>query len=288
MRDARLDVRGSIINKPIQLLAYADDVDIITKSLRKTKEKFSDFANAAENMGLKVSGAKTKFMAVTSKNRVRDAGQNITIDDYNFEAVEEFIYLGSSVGKNNTKDEINRRILLANKCYYGLSKHLRSQILSRKTKIQLYKTLIVPVLTYGSETWTMTQAEEQALLTFERKILRRIFGGVCENGLWRRRYNYELYDIFKNYEGRDIITFIKVGRLRWAGHIIRSQENNPINKVFNIEPVGKRRQGRPKLRWKDGVDRDARKIGALNWKIQARNRGEWRKKLEKVEVQFGL
>ena len=69
---------------------------------------------------------------------------------------------------------------------------LKSRLLSRATKILLYKILIRPVVTYGEETWTMTKKEEEALLIFERKIFRRIYGPENENGEWKRRTNLEL------------------------------------------------------------------------------------------------
>ena len=74
------------------------------------------------------------------------------------------VYLGSAVNKNNNVSlEIKRRIVLANRCYFGLSKHFRDKALSRATKIQLYQTLIQPVLLYGAEAWVMSQADETAL-----------------------------------------------------------------------------------------------------------------------------
>jgi hypothetical protein len=81
----------------------------------------------------------------------------------------------------------------------------------KKTKVMPYKTLIRTVLTYGSETWTLSKNSENALSTFERKILRRIYGPVQDNGQWRIRYNKELYEL---YGEPDLVTRIKLKRLQ--------------------------------------------------------------------------
>ena len=68
--------------------------------------------------------------------------QRVNVGNHNFEVVDEFIYLGSAENKNNNVSlEIKRRIVLANRCYFGLSKRFRDKALSRATKIQLYQTL---------------------------------------------------------------------------------------------------------------------------------------------------
>jgi hypothetical protein len=72
---------------------------------------------------------------------------------------------------------------------------MRCKDIHKETKVMLYKTLIRTVLTYGSETWTLSKNSENALSTFERKILRRIYGPVQDNGQWRIRYNKELYEL---------------------------------------------------------------------------------------------
>jgi hypothetical protein len=59
----------------------------------------------------------------------------------------------------------------------------------------MYKVLVRPVLTYASETWTLSKIDERLLSVFERRILRCIFGTVQKNGVWRKRYNYELYEL---------------------------------------------------------------------------------------------
>jgi len=93
--------------------------------------------------------------------------------------------------------EIQSLILVGNRTYFAALSPFRSPLLSRATKIILYKTLIRPVLSYGAESWTLTKKEDQALLFFERKIFRRIFGPKYENGEWKSRTNRELEDVSK-------------------------------------------------------------------------------------------
>ena len=76
-----------------------------------------------------------------------------------------------------------------NKAYYANRQLFNSSLISRNSKLQIYRTLIRPVVTYGSETWTLTMEEERALALFERKILRKIYGPMKENELWRTRQN---------------------------------------------------------------------------------------------------
>jgi hypothetical protein len=89
---------------------------------------------------------------------------------------------------------------------------LKAKKINRKHKLTVYKTLIKPVLMYGAETWVLGKADVLRLGAFERKILRRIYGPICEEAAWRSRYNEELYD------ETDRLTTIKITRLRWAGH----------------------------------------------------------------------
>jgi hypothetical protein len=112
----------------------------------------------------------------------------VAIGDKHFEVVKEYVYLGL----NDVSLEIQRRIQTANRCFFGLHKHLQSSHLSRQTNFTIHKTLIRPVLLYGSETWALTKREKYHLLVFERKVLRTICGPKIENDVYRRRYNHEL------------------------------------------------------------------------------------------------
>ena len=139
--------------------------------------------------------------------------------------VNSFLYLGTLITTDiNTCAEINNRIALANRSYFGLVDILKTKNVNRKYKVIIYKTLIKPVLMFGAETWVLSKADELRLGDFERKILRRIYGPICEGAAWRSRYNEELYHL---YDETDWVTTVRITRLRWAGHIVRMQDNLP-------------------------------------------------------------
>jgi len=96
---------------------------------------------------------------------------------------------------NDRTVEVNARLIMANRAYYGLQNHAKSRIISKKTKTLLYKTLIRPVLAYGAEIWALSTQDEYRL-SIERKILRRIYGPVIDKGEWRIRTNQELYQLY--------------------------------------------------------------------------------------------
>ena len=125
-----------------------------------------------------------------------------------------------------------------------------SILIARNSKLQIYRTLVRPVVTYGSESWTLTMEEERAIAVFERKILRKIYGPVKENELWRTRQNDELEAIIK---GQNIVRFIKCQRIRWLGHIERMQDTAVPKKMLYGKLYATRRRGRPRMRWLDDV-----------------------------------
>jgi hypothetical protein len=92
------------------------------------------------------------------------------------------------------------RYYCGNRGYHGLRNALQSRLLNEGTRCKIYKTLIRPVALYGSESWTLTKADEEKLRTFERRILRRIYGPACENGVCRIKYNDELYGLYKDLD----------------------------------------------------------------------------------------
>ncbi|KAJ4426317.1 hypothetical protein ANN_27131 [Periplaneta americana] len=131
---------------------------------------------------------------------------------------------------------------MGNACYYSVEKLLSSSLLSKSLKVRIYKTVILPVVLYGCETWTLTLREEQRLRVFENKVLRKIFGAKRDEvtGEWRKLHNAELHAL---YTSPDIIRNIKSRRLRWAGHVARMGESRNAYRVLVGRPEGKRPLG---------------------------------------------
>jgi hypothetical protein len=118
---------------------------------------------------------------------------------------------------------------MGNKAYYANRQPVNSSLISRNSKLQIYRPSVRPVVTCGSESWTLTVGEERALAVFERKILREMYGPVKENELWRIGRNDELEAIIK---GENIARFIKCQRIRWLGHIERMQDTAIPKKMY--------------------------------------------------------
>jgi len=100
-------------------------------------------------------------------------------------------------------------------------------------------------VSYGAEAWTLTKKEEQALLIFERKIFRRIYGPKYENWEWKSRTNRELEGMNK---GENIVKWIKGQRISWLSYLERLEEDRMPKKIFTQELNGTRRRGRPRKR----------------------------------------
>jgi hypothetical protein len=153
--------------------------------------------------------------------------------------VEEFKYLGTALTNRNAIHEgIKSRLKSGNVCCHSVQNLLSSRLLSKNTKIKVYRTIIVPVLLYGCETWPLTLREEQRLRVFENRVLRRIFGSKTDEatGEWRRLRNEER-DVL--YSSPNIIWVIKWRRMRWAGHVACMGGKERCIQDFGGETIGK-------------------------------------------------
>jgi len=96
--------------------------------------------------------------------------------------------------------------------------------------------------------------------------LKNLMLKLIDKGEWRIRTNQELYQL---YDEKDIVKFCKLSRLRWAGHVMRQDDDDLARRVLLSEPGGKRPRGRPRLCWEDGVKEAVAKLGCRNWTVAA-------------------
>jgi len=163
----------------------------------------------------------------------------VRIDNSTFERAEEFKYLGTTlINQISIAEEIKSRLRSGNACYHSVQNLLSSRLLSKNLKIKIYRNIILPVVLYGRETWSLTLREEWKLRVFENMVLRRIFGPRRDEitGEWRRLHKEELNDL---YSSHNIVRVIKSRRMRWAGHVARmGEERGCIGSC-----LGNRREG---------------------------------------------
>jgi len=161
---------------------------------------------------------------VMSQDLNAGRSHSMKTDNSSFERVEKFKYLGTTLtNQNSIHEEMKSRLKSGNSCYHSMQNLLTSSLLSKNLKIKVYRTIILPVVLYGCETWLLTLRKERRLRVFENRVLKRIFGPKRDEvkGEWRKLHNKELNVL---YSSPYIVRVIKLRRMRLAGHVARMGE----------------------------------------------------------------
>ena len=235
----------SIGGRPICNLRFADDIDLMAGSNQELQDLTNSLASSASAYGMEISTEKSKVMV----NSVNNTPANITMNGETLEVVTSFKYLGAILTDDGTSTtEVRTRIATATAAMARLSRVWKSNI-NFKTKFRLYKSLVVSILMYGCETWTLLADTERRLQAFETKCLRRLLG---ISYLDRKTNDFVRSEVHKHVGHQEpLLATIKRRKLAWFGHVSR---HNTLSKTILQGTVeGRRRRGRQKKNWQDNV-----------------------------------
>ena len=151
------------------------------------------------------------------------------------------------------------------------------QVPLQKFKDKDSRTIILPVVLYGCEIWSLTLRDERRLRVFENVVLRRILGLRRDEvmGKWRRLHNEEINDL---YSSPNNVRVIKSRRMIWARHVTRMSEERGVYMFLVGKPERRRPLGRPRLRWVDNIRMDLQEVGCgyMDWIGLVHDRERWR------------
>ena len=237
------------------------------------------FSNEAKPLGLEVSWTKTKVQEFG--DLLGEPVQSVRACGEDIEVTESFTYLGSVVHNSGLSDhEVSRRIGLAAGVMNSLNKSIwRCRYLCRRTKLRVFKALIMPVLLYGSETWTLSCALEARLEAFCNRSLRQIMGYCWRDHVSNQRLHRETGT-------GPVICTIRDRQLRLYGHLARFPQDDPAHQVVSVRdnPGWRRPVGRPRKSWLGQIDQTCREeleMGRVPaWRLAMRDPLRWKRRVD--------
>ncbi|KAI8484820.1 hypothetical protein Bbelb_374170 [Branchiostoma belcheri] len=239
---------------------------INTGILEDVMTKWDDGLN---EKGLKLSYDKTEYMAVGKDLVTRD----LDVNGHAIKPVDTFTYLGSTVNNAATIDtEINNRIAKFSKNTGALYPLLRDRNIPTDVRVHIYTSILKPILTYGCETWTLTERRRSILQAAEMRVLRLIYGVT-------KRDHIRNTTIRASLKVEPIINYVEKSQLRWFGHVKRMAATRGVKRILEWKPPGKRPLGRPRMRWTDGLKKILAKRTNISFEEAEKlcgNRTAWR------------
>jgi hypothetical protein len=254
-------------------LLFADDCALNASNAADMQRSMDLFSKACKNFGLTISTKKTEVIHQPAPGK-QSQDPGILVNGERLKCSERFVYLGSTLSiKVNIDEEVDARIAKASSSFG----RLRDPVWERKgitikTKIAVYRAIVLTTLLYGAESWTIYRRHEKQLNRFHLNCLRRLL---------RIRWQDHIPDteVLERSKMPSIMAFLRRTQLRWAGHVLRMPDSRlPKQLLFGELTKGKRSQGGQKKRFKDSL-KATMKDAAINpdqWEGLARDRPKWR------------
>ena len=253
-------------------LDFADDIALLSSTKNHIQTKTDRLVKHSARIGLKANQNKCKVIRMNGNNT-----EKVNINGDPVEDVTQFEYLGAFISTDGggTKD-LGNRIGKARATFNRLKNIWQASNIRMKTKLKLYKTLVIPVLMYGSETWKINKIDNQRLDVFHSRCLRRIL-----KIKWEDRISNE--EIMERTGMSRMSAQVQRKKWRYIGHILRKGPEDDCATALTWAPEGKRKRGRPKTTWRRNVEKERDAAGMKTWKqarTTAMNRDEWRARVE--------
>ena len=262
---------------------FADDCALAAHSEVDLQELADCFATAAKSFGLTVSIKKTEVLRQLAPNTARPP-PNITMDGNVLKNVDTFKYLGSCINSAaNLDDEVLCRISRASQAFGRLHTRVwHERGISIKTKLSIYRAVVLPSLLYSCETWTCYRRHTEKLDQFHLRCLRKVL-----RVSWKEHVPNQ--EILRWAELTGIEAMLNQAQLRWSGHVTRMDDSRLPKQLFHAElSTGKRHKGEQRKRYKDVLKSTLKacNIPVDEWQALAQDRPAWRAATRKGTKHF--
>ncbi|HYS62000.1 MAG TPA: reverse transcriptase family protein [Gemmatimonadales bacterium] len=221
----------------ISTVLFADDQAVLAETEDDLQRAMYQLAKTSEAYDMKISSGKTKTMAFKGKDAIRS---KIVIDGKIIEQVNTFRYLGNEMSYQGEVD-VGGKIAKFLRVTGLINRTLRNNKVQKETRLKVYNTLAVPMITYGCEVWALKKTDKRRITAAEMKFMRRTAGVTL-----RDRIKSET--ITSNLGVTPIMKKIKSYRKKWRNHVERMEETRSPKQVLQYTPVGRRSRGRPRKR----------------------------------------
>lgn len=250
--------------------AFADDLVVFGKSERELSKNLEAWNLTLASKNLKINEEKTKVMVV-GKGSTRT---NIELNGKGIDQVDTFKYLGVHINDKGYHDtEINTRIENAARMYHSLkNSFIGKKEVSIKAKMSVYRTVFVPILTFGCESWVLTSSMKSKIQSMEMKYLRRVLGITRKDKIRNTTVRAEL-------QVKPVLERIEDCQLRWFGHLTRMNKDRPVRQVWKARRHEKRTRGRPMKTWDENIENVLADRGLTKSQARslAQDKVKWRK-----------
>ena len=199
---------------------------------------------------------------------------HIFVNDAPLKATDSFTYLGSTLSREATIDvEVNNRLSKTNSAFGRLRKKVWDRHgISQETKLKVYMAVVLTVLLYACESWTVNSRHARKLNHFHTKCLRIILSIMWQDMVTDT-------EVLSRASRPSIHTLLQKSQVRWAGHVTRVPDDRlPKQLLYDELCYGKRSVGGQRQRFKDTLKKNLTSfnIDVANWKVCAQNRPLWR------------